>query len=463
MRAKDIWRRCRGILWAIPMGIMTTQLNAAQDSRFSDEPAPLQLDGFPQRPKPLIEIGDSFLGTGNVQKGFKIPTGAVWHPSFWVYGNARTAVQTYDNGATRTTEWANDLSLFGNLQLAATERVVVGIRPLRNDNGQFTGYNFEPAPSRGWQEDFSENSFQLRTLFFEGEFGEIFPTLDDGDRRRLDYGISIGRQPLTLQDGLLVSDDSIDMLTITRNALLPGIGSHLKVSGLFAWNEIERNNNLETGTSYMFGVDSFIDLPKSTVSFDALYVLTSDGSDGLYFGLGSVQRIGRIATTFRANHSIATETESAAITDGTLLFAELAYEPPYTHNILYLNGYLGIDDFSSAARGPASGGPLGRAGILFAAVGLGGYGSGLSNSASKSVGGALGYQMFFGELRRKQLILEIGGLTDTNGRNASAEAVGARWQQAFGRRTILRLDAFGALQENTREAFGARMEFLVKF
>lgn len=463
MRAKDIWRQSRRALWAVPMGILAAQLNAAQDSRFSDQPAPLQTDDFPQRPKPLIEIGDPFLGTGNVQKGFKIPTGAVWHPSFWVYGNFRTAVQTFDNGTTRTTEWANDLSLFGNLQLAATERVVVGIRPLRNDNGQFTGYNFEPSASRGWQEDFSENSFQLRTLFFEGEFGEIFPGLDDGDRRRLDYGISVGRQPLTLQDGLLVSDDSIDMLTITRNALLPGIGSHLKVSGLFAWNEIERNNNVETGTSYMVGLDSFIDLPKSTVSFDALYVLTDNGSDGLYFGLGSVQRIGRIATTFRAAHSIATETESAAVTDGALLFAELAYEPPHTHNILYLNGYWGIDDFASAARGPASGGPLGRAGILFAAVGLGNYGSPLSNVASKSVGGALGYQMFFGELRRKQLILEIGGLTDTDNRNASAEAIGARWQQAFGRRAILRLDAFGALQENAREAVGARMEFLVKF
>ena len=91
------------------------------------------------------------------------------------------------------------------------------------------------------------------------------------------------------------------------------------------------------------------------------------------------------------------------------------------------------------------------------------YGSALSNAASKSVGGALGYQMFFGELRRRQLTLEIGGLTDTNNRGASAEAIGARWQQALGKRTILRLDAFGALQENAREAFGARMEFLVKF
>ena len=443
--------------------LLVFSTNAAQDSRFSDEPAPLQIDDFPKRPRPLIELGDRFLGTGNIQKGFKLPTGAVWHPSFWVYGNFRTAVQTFDNGTTRTTEWANDLSLFGNLQLAATERVVIGIRPLRNDNGQFTGYDFEPAGARGWREDFSENSFQLRTLFFEGEFGEVFPGLDKGDRRSLDYGISVGRQPLNLQGGMLASDDSIDMVTITRNALLPSFGSHMRVSGLFAWNEIERNDNLETGTSRMFGLNSFVDFPKSTVTVDALYAVTGNGSDGLYLGLGSVQRIGRINTTFRVIHSVAVENESAAVSDGTLLFAELSYEPPYTHNILYLNGYWGIDDFASAVRGPASGGPLGRTGILFAAVGLGNYGSALSNAASKSVGGALGYQMFFGELRRRQLILEVGGLSDTNNRGASAEAIGARWQRAFGRRTILRLDAFGALQENAREAFGARMEFLVKF
>jgi len=436
---------------------------AAQDSRFSDQPAPLKIEDFPERPRPLIELGDRFLGSGNIQRGFKLPTGAVWHPSFWVYGNFRTAVQTFDNGATRSTEWANDLNLFGNLQLAATERVVLGIRPLRNDNGRFSGYDFEPAASRGWREDFSENSFQLRTLFFEGEFGEVFPGLDKGDKRSLDYGISVGRQPLTLQDGMLVSDDSIDMVSITRNALLPGIGSHMRVSGLFAWNEIERNNNLETGTSRLVGLNSFIDLPRSTVTADALYAITGNGSDGLYLGIGSVQRIGKINTTFRVNHSIAVENESAAVSDGTLLFAELSYEPAYTHNLVYLNGYWGIDDFASAVRGPASGGPLGRTGILFGAVGLGNYGSALSNAASKSVGGALGYQMFFGELRRKQLILEIGALTDTNNRGASAEAIGARWQQALGKRTVLRLDAFGALQENAREAFGARMEFLVKF
>jgi hypothetical protein len=464
MKAKDISKLGCAVVGTFLIGTLTGPAEAADSSsRISDEAMPLALEGFPERPRPLLEIGDRFLGTGNLQEGFEIPTGAVWHPSFWLFGNFRSAIQTFDNGTTRTTEWANDLNLSGNLQLAATERVVIGIRPLRNDNGQFSGYNFEPSSTRGWDEDFNENSLQLRTLFFEGEFGELFPRLDDGDRKSLDYGISVGRQPLRLQDGLLLNDDSIDMVTITRNALLPSFGSQLKVSGLYAWNEIERNNNIESGTSHLLGIDSYIDLPRSTVTADALYLLDSGQSDGLYLGLGSVQRIGRFNTTFRVAHSIAMEAESAAVSDGTLLFTELSFEPRHSHDIVYLNGYLGIDDFASAARGPAAGGPLGRTGVLFAAVGLGNYGSPLSNAASKSAGGALGYQMIIGALGRKQLILEAGGLTDTDGRNASAQGIGARWQQAFGRRTLLRLDAFGALQENSREAFGARMEFLVKF
>lgn len=435
---------------------------ADQDrSRFSDEPAPLKIEDFPERPKPLLEIGDKFLGPGNLQKGFTLPTGAVWHPSLWVFGNYRSAIQTFDTGTARTTEWVNDLNLFANVQLAATERILVGFAPLRNDNGQFTGYNFEPN-HRG-VEDFNENSLHPRTFFFEGELGELFPRWDKSDRRSLDYGISLGRQPLTLQDGILVNDDSIDMVSITRNALLPGFGSHLRLSGIFAWNEIERGNNFEDRSAYLFGLDGFIDMPKSTVEADLLYLSSGTQVDGFFAGIGSIQRIGKIATTFRVNQSIAVEDPNVGIQSGTMLFAEMSLEPAYTHNVLYVNGYWGIDDFTSAVRGPLAGGPLGRTGLMFAAVGLGSYGSPLSNAGQRSAGGALGYQMFFGELRRRQLTFELGGLSPTDGRNGQATALGARFQQALGTRTVLVLDAFGALRENSRESFGGRMELLVKF
>ena len=42
-------------------------------SRLSDENIPLQIEGFPQRPKPIIELGEPFLGTGTLDPGFRLP------------------------------------------------------------------------------------------------------------------------------------------------------------------------------------------------------------------------------------------------------------------------------------------------------------------------------------------------------------------------------------------------------
>ena len=36
--------------------------------------------------KPLVIFGDPFLAPGNLSAGFELPTGAVWQPSLWVFG-----------------------------------------------------------------------------------------------------------------------------------------------------------------------------------------------------------------------------------------------------------------------------------------------------------------------------------------------------------------------------------------
>lgn len=431
-------------------------------SRFSNEPRPLQIETFPDRPAPLLELGDDFLGTGNIRDAWRLPTGAVWHPSFWVYGDFRTAIQTFDDGVTRTTEWANNLNLYGNLQLAATERILIGLRPLEQD-GRFTSYLFEPDTVDGWQEDLGWRSLEPRTLFFEGELGELFPKLDKGDRYPLDLGISVGRQPLLLQDGLLVNDDAIDLFALTKNSILPKGGSSLRVSGLFGWNEIERANNVEDHDAFLVGLDAAADFPKSTFQADVLYVLGDNDSDGLFFGLGQTRRINKVNLTVRAVQSLAVDRESPAVGTGTLFFTELSYTPSWGHDIAYVNGFWAIDQFSSAIRGPLSGGPLGRTGLMFDAVGLGNYGSPLRNQAMDAAGGVIGYQMFFGELRRQQVTLEFGGRAPTDGNSQKALALGARYQQALGQRVVFIVDAFGSLQNEAPDGYGGRFEFLVKF
>lgn len=452
--------------------------NANDTARFSDQPAPLDLATFPERPAPLIEWGDKFLGNGNLQKGITLPTGEVISPNFWVFGNYRTGVQTFDNGGgapTRVTEWANRLDIFGNLQLSPTERVLVGWRPLdrfRPDGTtDYTGYRFEPKSQQGFRDAFSSTP---RTLFFEGELGEMFPTLDQHDKKNFDYGFSVGRQPLTLQDGILANDNSVDMVTVTRNALLIPGGSTLRLSGLFAWGQMERQRysvsgvpNAQDSGALLWGLDAAADFPINTMEGDLLYETSSDYGHQFLAGLGSIQRIGKLNTTFRVNTSVAIDAQNKQATSGTLFTAHLSYTLPSSVDLIYLDGFWGIDRFSSAARDPSAGGPLGAIGILTAAPQLGVYGSPLSNQADHSAGGTIGYQRFFGELRRKQLIVELGGRAPTQTptllRQQPAGGLGVRYQQAFGRRFILILDTFGVLRDNSAASEGGRIEWLTKF
>jgi hypothetical protein len=436
-------------------------------SRISDDVIPLiELDDFPKRPKPILELGDPFLGSGNIQDGILLPTGAVWQPSFLVYGTYRSALQVYDPGdGGAFSEWSNRLDIFGNVQLSGTERILVGISPLSQD-GRFTGYNFNPAndPSgdRGFEDEYN---LEITTLFFEGDFGEIFPGLDPQDTRSTDWGFSVGRQPLSYQDGMLISD-TIDSVGITRNTLLPHNGSDMQITFLYGWNEINRDDNLEDDDTHLFALFTSADLPTSTVNLDAVWIYDEESdTDGLYWGVSSVQRMGHINTTFRLLGSHALEEESAAVSTGLLFFTQLTTTPAWTHDVLYVNGFVGIDNFASAARGPATGGPLGQTGILFAAVGLGRYGAALGSRADESFGGALGYQAFIGEEldSRRQLIFEVGARSGTTGADDVAVAGGVRFLQALGQHWVVQVDLFGTLQEGIEDAYGTRVELRLEF
>lgn len=430
---------------------------------FSDEPAPMRIEDVPDRPAPIVELGDPFLGTGPIGEGFTIPTGALWQPSFIVYGQYRSAVQTFNDGDETFTEWVNRLDIFGNLQLSGTERLLVGLRPLDED-GEFTGYFFEPNNARqsGWDDG---GNGDITHLFFEGDFGEIFPGLDPSDTGQLDLGFSVGRQPLFYQEGLLIND-RVDAVGITKNNISFAGLPHLQVTALYGWNEVNRGNNIEDDNAHLFGMFAEADTRKSTLNLDAVYVydddLRKDNSDALYFAGSAVQRIGKFNTSFRALTSIPLNQESPEVGQGELLFAELSYTPAHSEDIWYLNGFWAIDEFTSAARGPDSGGPLGRTGLLFAAVELGRYGAPLGNDAQNAVGSAVGFQHFWDE-KRSQIVVEAGFRSDTNDTDESAIGIASRYEKAIGRNNILRLDAFITGQEGKGPASGARVEWLIKF
>ncbi|MFP6762675.1 MAG: hypothetical protein VB858_03630, partial [Planctomycetaceae bacterium] len=174
---------------------------------------PIGIVETPVRPDLLFEYNDGFLKPGPIGAEYTTPHGAVWRPSVWVYGQYRTQFAARnDPGVRRFTELAHRLNIFGQLNLTGTERVILGMRPLDEEihrpNGrlgrEFNGYDFQEGDRiDGWNDE-------VQTLFFEGDFGELFPNLDPWDSRRLDYGFTVGRQAMIAQQGLLINDDMLD-------------------------------------------------------------------------------------------------------------------------------------------------------------------------------------------------------------------------------------------------------------
>jgi hypothetical protein len=463
------------------------------NSRFSDEPIPLA--DIPDRPRPLIEIGPKFLGTGNISQGFTLPTGAVWTPAFMVFGTIRTATQGIEDGVAdrQFAESVARLDLFGNLYLTQTERVVVGVSPL-NQEGRFTTFNItsDGFPSDTLDDFQEELNFRINTLFFEGDIAELFPKLDWDDSSPLDYYVSVGRQPLSFQDGILINEDALDMVGLTQaNLKLAGF-VNTRVATVFGWGDVNRHSgvngpftdcsdliaagsgigNCSDGSALLFGLFTETDTRKRTVELDAMYILADEETgDGIYAGLGTTQRIGEYNNTFRIVGSYPIGDETPFNRAGAIVHNQFGFTPHHTHNWAYINLFGGIGNFRSAARGPASGGPLGQTGLLWAAVGIGRYGAALGNQADEAVGGGIGYQMFFGKARRQQLILEVGGRYTYGSNEVGDEfpifeqdiAAGAvRYAFALGRRGVITLDGFGAYDLNASQpSFGSRVELAI--
>jgi len=425
--------------------------------RLTDVYLPPQVDTFPPRPRPILELGDGFLKPGNVQNPIRIPTGALWSPSLTVWGEFRTGVSAIDtDAAPGRSEWANRFDLFAEARVSPTERLVLGLRPF-DKRGRFSGYDLDAGE---WIDAFNTD---VRTAFIEGDFGEIFPALDRSDKRALDYGFGIGRQPLFFQDGVMLND-IVDAITITRNSVRWNGVSNFRLTALAAFNDIDRGNTITDDDATLVGLLTATDFEHGLVEVDLLATFSDNprGGDAVYLGVGSTQRIGAMNSTFRANASLALDDPRPAADDGILLTSVLSWVPHHTHDNFYVGTFLGIDNFTSASRGPATGGPLGNIGILFAATGLGTVGAPIRAAGADVVGGAVGYQQLFNH-GRSQMIYEVGVRAATDSREDNTIAGGARYRRAMGQRAEWTLDAFAGNDEVIDTFYGGRIEFSWRF
>lgn len=421
---------------------------------------------LPARPKLLVESSDGFLDTGKLDAGFTIPIiGAVWQPRLWAYLINRTTAQTFDSGrgnAKRETEIANRLDLFFNLQLTGTEKILLGLRPVdKNRPDKFTRYTFSGA-DKGFNENFR---FGLETLFFEGDLGSLFPVLDKAGVLPIDLGFTVGRQPVVFQEGILIND-TIDAVGFIRNNIaFPGT-SNLRVSGMWGWNRLDRNDDARNAKENMFGLFIAADAHLSTYNLDTIYVNDSRNGDGLYVGASAIQRLpwlGGLSTAFRINSSFALDQEipGNVVGDGVLLTSELSKNVKGSDDIVYFNSFLGLGNFTQAGREAVVGGPLANTGILFASPNLSTYGAEINPfTPDDVVGGAIGYQAFWDD-KRRNLILEMAGRHDLSGNGFDSLGFGFQMQQAVGRHVQLTFEGFYTINENNDDGLGARAEIQV--
>lgn len=406
---------------------------------------------------------DRFLSPGPIDPGHESFTGATWRPSFLAFGTLRSAVQSYEPaGGERVTEWANRLDIFGNLYLTSTERFLFGFRPL-DEEGVFTGV----TRRQGRETDFS-NGFdgEPHRFFIEGYIDELFPRLDPEDRLGFDFGYSLGRQPLFLQDGILANDD-LDAVGFTKHNFFRLNASATRLSAWVAFNEIHRDDNRRDSGATLYALSSQLDYPKRTLEVDAAYVdgSSASGGDGFYFGLGHIARFGYWNSTFRLNTSTALDEGGSGVDDGWLITHQLSRTMRHSDDILTFGAFFEIDDYTSAARGPAVGGALGGFSLLQRAVGIGNYGPASSLAERDALGFELSYQHFLDPEESRQVLLSAGYARSRNDLEEERRvgAFAAQYQQALTRNLIWILGGFASVDDEGEKGFGLRTELLRKF
>ncbi|MEM9283353.1 MAG: hypothetical protein AAGA96_16140 [Verrucomicrobiota bacterium] len=410
---------------------------------------------------------DRFLSSGPIDPGVVLPTGATWRPSFLLFGSYRTALQSYEAaGDPGRTEWANRLDLFGNLYLSSTERFLFGFRPL-DEEGAFTGV----AAGQGIDTDFVNGlNFEPTLFFFEGDFGEIFPNLDPEDTRHLDFGFSIGRQRLVLQDGIL-ANDHLDLFGATRHNLFQMGASTSRLSGFFGFNELHRNNRVRDSRGRLIALSSHFDYPERTIEADLVYVNGSDslGGDGAYLGLGHRAQVGYWHATTRINASFALDDTQIlpalrGVDDGWLLTHQMSRVMPYNEDVLTFSAFAEFGDFTSAARDPAVGGPLGGFSMLQRAVEIGTYGAPIPDDGGDLFGLEVAYQHFLDGAHRRQIMAAIGGVGEHGSSQRDATfATSLTYQQALSDHLLWIVSGFGSTTDEGNKGFGLRTELQRKF
>ncbi len=458
---------CRvAALVALNCAVAASVVAAESEIDLSETPIPfLKSEDLPKRVGALIELGRGINALGQLSPGIEMPGGAVLQPALWIYGSSRVAALTTDGNRRTlpggdTAEVVTRLDLFVNLQLAGTERIFAHFRPL-DESGRFAGTTLAGNPNAS--ETHWETDWDIESLFFEGDFDELFPNMDPHDRRQLDFGLALGRIPVEFQNGYLIHDQVTGIGISKLLTQFPG-SSGLRVLGVWGFDHINESNGARDSREVdLYGLFVEGDFPWGLLELD-VGVTRADRSRGdqINFGIGWTGHFAGRNYSLHVNRSQHSDQDFSPETvcpglnrrgncqrkdyDGTLVVIGFSNEINPYHDLFYTNVYWADGDFGRLANSNNTP-PLGPIGLAFAGAGMGSYRPALWPRPLDSAGISMGLQKFFSE-DKANFVVEVAHREDLEKEDEFGDtggtAVVIRMQRKFANRFLVQVDGYHA-------------------
>ncbi len=370
------------------------------------------------------------------------------------------------------TRIAARLNLEGDWQFTPTERIHALVRPL--DAGGFaTNAQFGGGTASG--DRFThEGNFGLKTLFFEGDLGQIVGGITNKDIP-WDRPIGFGRIPIFTQNGIWIDNPidgaSVAIFTAKSSRRLDVPNYDLIVFGGF--HNIQSPILPKGDTSAkLAGFAGFFDGFGGYTEYGYGYLRDSDNPDLSYHNVTAAYSRrwrGKFANSFRVigNFGQKSAAPTANKADGALLLFEssLVRGSLTTINTLtfvpYLNLFAGFRHPQPLARAGDTGGVLKNTGINFETDGMTAYPT-LTATANDAYGGAIGLENLF--KLDQQLVVEVARYQPRSNNPLGAQTgLGLRYQRPITNTWIVRADAMKGWLTGQKDIYGVRLELRRKF
>ena len=373
-------------------------------------------------------------------------------------------------GGKKQSQIAARLNLDMDLALTATERIHGATRPLDKGGKSFTRYDVSGAVKNKFTHSLD---FDLDTLFFEGDLGQITGGLR-GKPARFDMPIAFGKLPFVAQNGVWF-EDAFDgaAFSIAAKNIPKWDVSNTDLTFFGGWAQLTTDATPGSSKTGVFGLAGFADARKGYIEYGYGYV-NADNSDLSYNNVTAAftrRYFGRLANSVRVIGNFGQKGLSTGKTaDGVLFLVENSLTPKYlklaqanqSNFVPYLNLFAGFKSPQSLARGGDSGGVLRNTGITFESDGMTAYPT-LDAKAHDTYGGALGLEYLF-DLAH-QIVVE-GSVVQRRGDSklpGNEYGIGVRYQQPISPDLIIRFDAMKGFLQGQKDIYGVRAELRLKF